>query len=102
MRKAKVFIHGMDAGVLEEQGAGNYVFSYHEDYKHIPISLSMPVKQRVYPFEKFPPIFEGLLPEGPMLDGLLDQYQLDKKDLLGQLLQVGKDLVGAITVEPII
>ena len=34
-----------------------------------------------------------------MLDGLLRQRKIDKEDYLSQLFAVGKDLVGAVTVE---
>ena len=34
-----------------------------------------------------------------MLDGLLRQRKIDKDDYFSQLLAVGKDLVGAVTVE---
>ncbi len=44
---------------------------------------------------------EGLLPEGEMLGGLLRQLKIDAKDLFSQLMAVGRDLVGAVTVEEI-
>jgi serine/threonine-protein kinase HipA len=37
-----------------------------------------------------------------MLDGLLRQQKIDKDDLFSQLVAVGKDLVGAVTVEEIL
>lgn len=99
MRKIKVLVQGIEAGIFEELGNERYQFIYHEQYKNAPVSLTMPLSKRVYEFEHFPFFFEGLLPEGAMLDGLLRQYKLDKNDLLSQLIQVGHDLVGAVTVE---
>lgn len=101
MRKAKVFVNGIDAGVLEESDEADYKFSYHEEYNDAPVSLTMPLNKRHYEFKHFPPFFEGLLPEGVMLDGLLRKHKLDKSDLFGQLTQVGQDLVGAVTIESI-
>ena len=43
--------------------------------------------------------FEGLLPEGIMLEGLLRYAKIDKNDYFSQLIQVGHDLVGNVTVE---
>nr|WP_272913373.1 HipA N-terminal domain-containing protein [Criblamydia sequanensis] len=63
------------------------------------ISLEMPTTKQVYEYDKFPPFFEGLLPEGMMLEGLLRHAKLDRDDLIGQLITVGKDLVGNVTVE---
>lgn len=101
MRKAKVLINGIEAGIFEMQDNDSYTFTYYEHYHNAPISLTMPISKKVHEFEHFPAFFEGLLPEGIMLDGLLRKYKLDKNDLFGQLIQVGHDLVGAVTVEAI-
>ena len=98
MRSARVYMNDEPAGILEEQTSGGYVFRYHESYSGPPVSLSMPISRRAYSFEEFPPFFEGLLPEGEMLEGLLRQRKIDRTDLLSQLLAVGGELVGAVTV----
>ncbi|OGT48810.1 MAG: toxin HipA [Gammaproteobacteria bacterium RIFCSPHIGHO2_12_FULL_38_11] len=99
MRKAKIYVHDIEAGILEELPDGQYQFVYHTDYSGAPISLTIPIDKKIYVFEKFPVFFEGVLPEGMMLDALLRNYKLDKKDYFGQLIQVGHDLVGAVTVK---
>ncbi len=101
MRKANVLVNGIDAGVIEELENGTYQFTYYEHYNNAPVSLTMPLIKRVYLFDQFPSFFEGLLPEGIMLEGLLRKYKLDKNDLFAQLMQVGYDLVGAVTIESI-
>lgn len=102
MRRAKVFVKGFEAGVLEERVRGtDYVFRYLDRYQGDPVSLTMPIDQREIHYNHFPPFFDGVLPEGVMLDGLLRQRKIDKNDLFSQLLAVGKDLVGAVTVEEI-
>jgi serine/threonine-protein kinase HipA len=100
MRKAIVYIHNIRAGILSENDAKNYTFSYDKEYLSHPVSLSMPTSQREYNFENFPPFFDGLLPEGIMLDGLLKINKLDKRDYFAQLLATGSDLVGAVTLKP--
>lgn len=99
MRKAGVFVNGVAAGVLEERDHHQYRFTYHDDYQGSPVSLTMPIKNKQYDFDVFPPFFEGLLPEGDMLDALLFKYKLDKKDYFGQLMRVGKDVVGVVSLE---
>jgi serine/threonine-protein kinase HipA len=102
MRRAKVFVDGIEAGVLEElKQSTEYVFRYLESYRGIPVSLTMPVETREIHFDRFPPFFDGVLPEGVMLDGLLRQRKIDKDDLFSQLVAVGNDLIGSITVEEI-
>jgi serine/threonine-protein kinase HipA len=95
-------VNGVEAGTLEEHERGKkYVFRYHDAYAGDPVSLTMPVRERVFEFQSFPPFFDGTLPEGVMLEGLLRQRKIDRDDLFGQLLAVGNDLVGAVTVEEI-
>ena len=102
MRKAKVFNFGMYAGDLIELEKGKkYQFNYANDYSGSPISLTLPIKQREYVFNEFPPFFEGLLPEGIQLDALLRQTKIDRNDFFSILLITGKDLVGSVTVEEI-
>lgn len=99
MRKARILVNGIEAGILEELAGGKYKFVYQAAYQGSPVSLTMPLIQHVYQFDQFPPFFEGLLPEGIMLEALLRHCKLDKKDYFGQLIQVGHDVVGAVTIE---
>jgi serine/threonine-protein kinase HipA len=99
MRKVRILVGGKNAGILEELNENRYLFTYQPDYNGQPASLTMPTQKKAYEFSSFPPFLEGLLPEGIMLEALLRQSKLDKNDLLGQLLAVGKDVVGAVTIE---
>lgn len=99
MRKAIIKIHDQKAGILIEENHQNYVFQYDKNYQGPVVSLTMSLVEKNYHYEKFPPFFEGLLPEGIQLEGLLKKYKIDKQDYFQQLIQTGSDLVGAITVE---
>lgn len=98
MRRAEVYFQGVLAGHLIEEDEGDYSFVYAADYSGTPISLTMPARPEPYQFPDFPPFFDGLLPEGGQLEALLRQRKLDRQDLFGQLLAVGGDTVGAVTV----
>jgi serine/threonine-protein kinase HipA len=98
MRHARVYMLGEPAAILREEAEGRYLLVYDEGYSGPPISLTMPVQEREFSFDRFPPFFEGLLPEGVMLDSLLLHNKLDRTDLFAQLLTVGADMVGAVTV----
>ena len=101
MRKANIFLHGVAAGVLTELARNHYEFVYNADYHGAPISLTIPMNKKIHIFSQFPYFFEGLLPEGVMLEALLRKYKLDKNDYFGQLIIVGQDVVGAVTIEEI-
>ncbi|MGD8305436.1 MAG: HipA N-terminal domain-containing protein [Ignavibacteria bacterium] len=103
MRRAIIYNFGIEAGELYEIEKGRqYKFVYSENYDGPAVSLTMPVEQKEFEFEQFPPFFDGLLPEGVQLDALIRQMKIDKNDYFTQLVQVGKDLVGSVTVEEII
>ena len=98
MRRATVFVAGEPAGLLEQHEPSRFVFRYLDGYVGPAVSLTMPVSARPIWFDAFPPFFEGLLPEGEMLEGLLRHRKIDRNDLFGQLIAVGEDVVGAVTV----
>ena len=100
MRKAAIFINDDKVGTLTELKDQHYEFCYNANYQGAAVSLTMPIQQQCYQFQQFPAFFEGLLPEGIILEALLRKYKLDRQDYFGQLLEVGEDLVGAISVRP--
>jgi len=102
MRKAKIYVKGIEAGTLTEIEKGKeYLFEYLQEYNGLEVSRTMPVKERSFRFKRFPPFFDGLLPEGIQLEGLLKIKKIDKNDYFSQLVAVGEDMVGVITVKEI-
>ena len=99
MQIVDVFFQDMMAGqLIELQTGGEYRFTYSPEYTGPPISMTMPVRGATFEFRRFPPFFDGLLPEGFQLEALLRRKKLDRNDHFGQLLLVGGDTVGAVTV----
>jgi serine/threonine-protein kinase HipA len=95
-------MHGKVAGILQEILAGRiYRFTYSGLYKGEAISLNMPTERSMYDFNGFPSFFEGLLPEGHQLEGLLSLYGIDRSDLFSQLVKTGEDMPGCITVKEV-
>jgi serine/threonine-protein kinase HipA len=100
MRRAKVYVKGIEAGTLTEVEKGKeYLFEYLDEYNGLVVSRTMPVKERSYRFNRFPPFFDGLLPEGIQLEGLLKIKKIDKNDYFSQLMAVGEEMVGVVTVK---
>lgn len=97
-RRAEICQNGKSAGFLEETSDGRWSFTYRDDYSGPPVSLTMPVHRRAFQFTEFPAVFDGLLPEGPQLEALLRKHKIDRHDAFSQLVTVGADLVGSLTV----
>jgi serine/threonine-protein kinase HipA len=101
MRKAEVYQQGTLAGTFEELDRNRYRITYVTGYHGWGISLALPIRDAPYEFDKFPPVFEGLLPEGLQLEAMLRHYKIDKKDLFKQLITVGEDVVGSLTIKEV-
>jgi len=98
MKTAIVYFCNRRAAVFTEHSRTDYELKYDEDYKGPPISLTLPVRKESYRFGLFPTFFEGLLPEGIQLEALLRQRKINRTDFFSQLMAVGNDLVGAVSV----
>jgi serine/threonine-protein kinase HipA len=98
LRRAAIFQSGILAGHLEEVPDGGWSFVYVKGYVKIPISLTLPVRKEPYVFETFPAVLDGLLPEGEQLNALLKKQKIDRNDCFTQLVTVGQDLVGSLSV----
>jgi len=102
MRKANIFYNNnIFVGTLTEENDSSFIVEYDTNYQGPPLSLTMPISQKKYIFAIFPPFFDGVLPEGLQLESLLKLRKLNRHDYFGQLMTVGKDLVGAFSVEEV-
>jgi serine/threonine-protein kinase HipA len=99
MRTAEVHQQGKLAGWLTEADRSHYRFTYAPGYVGEPVSLALPVRVDPYDFPSLPAVFEGLLPEGVQLEAMLRRHKVDRFDLFTQLLIVGADVVGSLTVQ---
>jgi len=98
-RYAEVYQAGVLAGYLIELDRDIWRFSYLTGYQGRGVSLTMPVRAEPYEIRAFPAVFDGLLPEGPQLAALLRKHKIDQNDGFKQLVIVGQDLVGSLTVK---
>lgn len=96
-----VFFGAKRAGVLTKKSDG-YEFAYDSGYLSdaaaAPISLSMPLRAEKYESKELFPFFDGLLPEGWLLDLDCAAAKIDKNDKFRLLLHTGQDPVGAVSV----
>ena len=99
MDKLEIWVGNDLAGTLERLASG-IRFEYFPSYDGPPVFLNLPVKQEGKTWSQFPPGFDGVLPEGVLLDQLLATKKLDRSDKWGQLCAVGEDLTGCLSVVP--
>ena len=105
MRKGKVFYKEHFAGIVTETDDGEFVFQYDEKYvtEHPKefITFTMPVTSKPYNEKRLFPVFDGLIPEGWLLDIASKSWKINIYDRMGLLLACCKNCIGAVSVEPI-
>lgn len=105
MRQAKIYYDTTMAGQLTESDNGEYVFQYNPEYiTNYPeqyITFSMPVRSAPYTDNRLFPFFEGLIPEGWLLNIATKNWKLNPNDRMGLLLACCQNCIGAVSVQPI-
>lgn len=107
MRKAKVYMKGIEAGTLTENDNGSYTFAYEDIYFTDPlmpeISLTLPKTQKIFESEYLFPFFFSMLSEGANKAMQCRLLRIDEKDYFGLLLATATyDTIGAVTLKPVL
>ncbi len=105
MRQGKVFYKNKMAGMITETDEGEYKFQYDgshvKDHPNDFITFTMPVIEKPYTEKRLFPFFEGLIPEGWLLDIASESWKINKNDRMGLLLACCQNCIGAVSVVPI-
>jgi len=104
MRKAAVKIDVTLAGWLTQDEYG-YHFVYDKSYASLqdarPVSLTLPVQEAPFTSKVLFPFFDGLIPEGWLLEIAEKNWKLNPGDRMGLLMACCKDCIGAVSIEAI-
>jgi len=104
VRKAVIKIEDQLAGWLTQDEQG-YLFVYDQSYAARPgvrpVSLTLPLREAPYRSNVLFPFFDGLIPEGWLLDIAQKNWKLNPTDRMGLLLACCKDCIGAVSVEEV-
>jgi len=101
MKKAQILMHTKLAGILTEDDDG-YHFKYESDYLESefaePVSLTLPLQKESYQSKILFPFFDGLIPEGWLLQMAIEIRELNPLDRMQILLETCADCIGAVSV----
>jgi len=100
MRKGRVYFNNVICGIIVEDDEG-YTFTYDEAYlngDNQPVSLLLPLRRESYKSTVLFPFFDGLIPEGYLLDLAVKRWGYSYKDRFGLLLKTSNDSIGAVSV----
>lgn len=103
MKKADIFIDGIYCGLLTEDNDG-FHFVYDSDYLKlggaVALSPTMPLSVSSYDDVMMFSVFDGLIPEGWLLEIVTNSWKLDPRDRMTLLMKCCKDCIGNISVKP--
>ena len=102
-REGNVLFRSLKAGMVWQDEEG-YGFAYDKSYlasAKEPVSFTMPLRDKPYLSKTMLPFFDGLIPEGWLLDITVKNWKLDPKDRMQLLLTVCRDCLGAVSIEPV-
>lgn len=103
MKKGNVFFKDRFAGIITEDDIG-YSFEYDKDYlasnNPIPVSLTLPLRKESFKSKTLFPFFDGLIPEGWLLDIAENNWKINPRDRMSLLLTFCKDCIGAVSIVP--
>ena len=100
-RTAYVYVRNVFAGTLAETDFG-YSFLYDNNYlksdNATAVSLTIPLSDKPYNSKTLFPFFDGLIPEGWLLNVVSRNWKIDTKDRFGLLLVSCKDAIGNVSI----
>lgn len=103
IRQGNVFLHDRFAGIIREDEEG-FFFQYDRSYLDSgdakPVSLTMPLREEPYKDKLILPFFDGLIPEGWLLNIVQKNWKIDPRDRMGLLLAFCNDCIGAVSIVP--
>lgn len=104
-RAGKVFLKNIEVGTVWQDENG-YGFAYDESYLNQkdnkqPVSLTLPIRKEPYLSNTMLPFFDGLIPEGWLLDIAIKNWKVNPNDRMELLLIACKDCIGAVSIEAI-
>lgn len=100
-RQAEVWLKGQHVGTLRETEE-RYEFQYLPEYvqkaEAEPVSFTLPVQTEPYASETMFAFFDGLIPEGWLLDIASRSWKINPRDRMGLLLAVCRETIGAVSI----
>ena len=101
MRQGEIWVNKTFAGILTEDDNG-YQFKYDKAYldneNALAVSLTLPLQEEPFSVEYLFPFFDGLIPEGWLLDIAHKNWKINPRDRMGLLLATCRDCIGNISI----
>ncbi|WP_281631469.1 HipA N-terminal domain-containing protein [Flavobacterium luteolum] len=101
MKRGNVYKKDLFAGTIWEDENG-FFFQYDEKYlespKYGPVSRTLPLRTEFFTDKNMIPFFDGLIPEGWLLEIAIENWKLNARDRMSLLLTLCRDCIGDISI----
>ena len=101
MRQGEIWVNNKLAGILTEN-ENDYSFEYEKIYfkkeNAMPVSVTLPLQKESFISEQLFSFFDGLIPEGWLLDIAHKNWKINPRDRMGLLLTTCRDCIGNISI----
>jgi serine/threonine-protein kinase HipA len=99
-----MYVRDAFAGTLKETDSG-YSFVYDRAYlasnRPLAVSLTLPLQEEEYTSKTLFSFFDGLIPEGWLLNMVSHNWKIDRRDRFGLLLVACKDPIGNVRIREV-
>lgn len=100
-KRGKVFVEKTFAGIIEQK-EGLFIFKYDTEYlkkkDQLPVSLTLPLREEAYEQKTMFPFFDGLIPEGWLLNIIEGNWKINPRDRMSLLLLTCRDSIGNVSI----
>lgn len=96
IKELHVLLNEEHIGILREEPDGKHSFTYDSNYRGMPLSLSMPLRQKPWKGQAVEAYIDGILPDDPSTRQRIGhQYAVNPRNPFSLLTAVGLDCGGA-------
>lgn len=104
LRQVGVYVRNRFAGTLQVTDE-EYRFEYDSIYLNSPnaqaVSLTLPLRNEPYTSHVLFPFFDGLIPEGWLLNVVSRNWKISQKDRFGLLMVACHDCIGCVSLREV-
>ena len=101
MRQGYVYYKNEFAGIISETDEGflfQYARSYLTNKQAKPVSLTLPLQEKAFKSRVLFSFFDGLIPEGWLLNIAVSNWKINPNDRFGLLLILCNNCIGCVSV----
>lgn len=105
MRKGIVYIDELVCGYIVQNDDNYFIFEYTDEWindeKSKSVSLTLPKTKKRYESNILFPFFDGLIPEGYLLEVAIKKFNIHPNDRMALLLKTCANPIGNVSVKEI-